>query len=452
MSRARVDLLAPGGAAVYRHNAEVETYAVAVVAMRPEARDTMFDSLSAEDFYGEASRLHFETIRSLHEAGQAIDYAAIGRQLGESFAASWFNALTAVVPASASIPGIIRELRENSKFRQLVDQGRALIDCAVLGTDAADVQAGAALAALEGVALDVKDGREPEAAATVVQRVLAAQDEPPVVGLRTGIADLDALLGVGGFRPGELVIVAAHTRVGKSVLGCQFASEAALRGGKPVVYFSLEMTSEELIERMAISEARVDATDVRDHTLSQADQRTYAAALGKVAAAPLFVDDMGGSPVRRVRRYARDIKRRHGLGAVVIDYLQLLGSEDGRQRVETRALELGQQTKALKALAKELRVPVVALCQVNRESAKTDRPPRLHDLRESGSIEQDSDSVLIIDRVTDQPEDGKPPREPIGEAVIYVAKRRGGHEGKVRVRWSGEYQRFDNLAPNWRAA
>jgi replicative DNA helicase len=256
----------------------------------------------------------------------------------------------------------------------------------------------------------------------------------------TGFLDLDRL--TAGLQPSDLVIVAARPSMGKTSFVLNIAQYVALHAGTAVGIFSLEMSKEQLVMRMLCSEARVDNAKVRAGYLGERDFPRLAMAAGRLAEAPIFIDDTPAQNVLELRAKARRLKREANLGLVVIDYLQLMR---GLTAQENRTQELSEISRGLKSLAKELDVPVVALSQLNRQvEQRADRRPMMSDIRESGAIEQDSDVILFIYR----DEVYKPDSQDEGIAEVIIGKQRNGPTGTIRLAFRKEYTRFDNLVEN----
>jgi replicative DNA helicase len=257
-----------------------------------------------------------------------------------------------------------------------------------------------------------------------------------ITGLPTGFTDLDHMLA--GLQPADLIIVAGRPAMGKSSLALSLAEHVAVHQRLPVAIFSLEMSKEHLVQRLLCSHARINAHNVRTGMLSTSDWPKLTQAAGKLAEAPIFIDDSPGLTPMELRARARRLKREKGLGLILIDYLQLMESADS---VENRATEISNITRALKGLAKELNVPVIAMSQLNRSvESRNDKRPVMSDLRESGAIEQDADVILFIyrDEVYNKDSAEK------GTAEIIVAKQRNGPTGEVKLTFLGEYTRFEN--------
>jgi replicative DNA helicase len=259
-----------------------------------------------------------------------------------------------------------------------------------------------------------------------------------LTGVPTGFADLDAL--TNGLHPSQMVVIAARPAMGKSTLALDFARAAAIRHSMATVLFSLEMGRNEITMRLLSAEARVPLQTMRTGQMNDDDWARLARRMSEVADAPLFIDDSPNMSMMEIRAKCRRLKQRHDLKFVIVDYLQLMSSP---KRVENRQQEVSELSRSLKLLAKELELPVVALSQLNRGSEqRTDKRPMLSDLRESGSIEQDSDVVILLHR-EDQYEKESPRA---GEADLIVAKHRNGPTATVTVAFQGHYSRFVDMA------
>jgi replicative DNA helicase len=260
-----------------------------------------------------------------------------------------------------------------------------------------------------------------------------------LTGLPTGFVELDNMLS--GLQSSELIVVAARPSMGKTALALNIAEYVGLNERKPVLIFSLEMSREQLAARMLCSQASVDGQRLRRGNLTEADWPRLSNALGRLSEAPVFIDDTPSVSALEIRTRARRLKAEHGLGIVIIDYLQLV---QGRARVENRQQEIAEITRSLKALARELEVPVLALAQLSRAvEATADKRPLLSHLKESGEIEQSADVVAFIYREDYYKPDIEPERRNIAE--IIVAKQRNGPTGSFELLWQREYTRFRNL-------
>lgn len=278
---------------------------------------------------------------------------------------------------------------------------------------------------------------------TSMERLVAASEHgSEVTGLPTGFEDLDRL--TGGFRAANLIVVAARPSMGKTALALCMAEHVALAEQKAVAIFSLEMSGEELTQRMLCSVAMVDASRMRSGRLSADDWPRVSQAADRLSKAPIFIDDSEGMTVTEMRTKARRLKARHGLGLIVVDYIQLMeGAPSLRRRDENRVQELSAISRGLKMMARDLEVPIIVVSQLNRSpDARNDKRPMLSDLRESGAIEQDADMVLLIYR----DDYYEPDSESKGIAEVNVAKHRNGPTDRVKLAFMGTYAKFASLA------
>lgn len=278
---------------------------------------------------------------------------------------------------------------------------------------------------------------------TSMERLVAASEHgSEVTGLPTGFEDLDRL--TGGFRAANLIVVAARPSMGKTALALCMAEHVALAEEKAVAIFSLEMSGEELTQRMLCSVAMVDASRMRSGRLSADDWPRVSQAADRLSKAPIFIDDSEGMTVTEMRTKARRLKARHGLGLIVVDYIQLMeGAPNLRRRDENRVQELSAISRGLKMMARDLEVPIIVVSQLNRSpDARNDKRPMLSDLRESGAIEQDADMVLLIYR----DDYYEPDSESKGIAEVNVAKHRNGPTDRVKLAFMGTYAKFASLA------
>jgi replicative DNA helicase len=294
----------------------------------------------------------------------------------------------------------------------------------------------------------VTERRTSEDYASLSEIMPGALDEIEAIGSRsgmltgvpTGFSDLDAL--TNGLHPSQMIVIAARPAMGKSTLALDFARAAAIRNGMTTVLFSLEMGRNEITMRLLSAESRVSLQTMRTGQMNDDDWARLARRMSEVADAPLFIDDSPNMSMMEIRAKCRRLKQRHDLKFVIVDYLQLMSSP---RRVENRQQEVSELSRSLKLLAKELQVPVVALSQLNRgPEQRTDKKPLLSDLRESGSIEQDSDVVILLHR--EDHYEAESPRA--GEADLIVAKHRNGPTATVTVAFQGHYSRFVDMAPS----
>src|SRR5216117_1233864 len=262
-----------------------------------------------------------------------------------------------------------------------------------------------------------------------------------ITGISTGYGELDKLLS--GLQPSELIILAARPSQGKTALALNFAENIAIRGGRPVAVFSLEMSKESLLQRLVASVAQVDAHKFRSGHLNREDWRRMTEALGTISSAPLWIDDAGSTSVMEIGAKARRLKRDKGLSLLVVDYLQLITA---RGRFGNRQEEVSSISRGLKGMAKELQIPVLVLSQLTRAPERDERGPQLSDLRESGAIEQDADVVMFIYRPNFFKAGATP--EEREETELRIAKQRNGPTENVKFRFLSKFTRFEEAAPD----
>jgi replicative DNA helicase len=405
--------------------------------------------LRSTDFYKPAHQLVFDVVLDLYGRGEPADAVTVAAELtrrGEltrAGGAPYLHTLISSVPTAANAGYYAKIVRERAILRRLVEAGTRIVQLGYAAEGDVDDVVDRAQAAV----YEVTERRTSEDYLPLEAILPATLDEIEAIGSRggvlvgvpTGFRDLDEL--TNGLHPGQLVVLAARPAVGKSTAGLDFARSAAIRHGLTTVIFSLEMGRTEITMRLLAAEARVPLHHIRTGAMTEEDWDRLARRMGEVADAPLFIDDSPNLTMMEIRAKARRLKQRHDLRLVVVDYLQLMTSP---RRVENRQQEVSELSRSLKLLAKELECPVVAISQLNRgPEQRQDKKPLLSDLRESGSIEQDADVVILLYR-----EDAFEKESPrAGEADFIVAKHRNGPTATVTVAFQGHYSRFVDLAP-----
>lgn len=414
------------------------------------AIDSAADILSGADFYRPAHELVFGTISDLNQRGEPADAITVAAELqrrgeiAKAGGAPYLHTLVAGVPIGSSVDFHAEIVREKAVLRRLVEVGQRIAQRGY--AEQGDVSELVDRAQADVLDVDGSTGSEDYRAVVdlIPETIQEIEDieshRGELSGLSSGFGELDRL--TTGFRPGQMIVVAARPGVGKSTIGLDFCRQAAIQEGKTCAIFSLEMTGSEIAMRLLSAEAKVAIHHMRGGSMSHRDWDTVSAKMPRVLGAPIIVDDSPNMTMPEIRSKARKIRKDHGLDLIVIDYLQLMIS--GKQ-VENRQVEVSEFSRQIKLLAKELDIPIVAVSQLNRGSEqRTDRTPQLADLRESGSIEQDADIVLLLHR-PDMYERGEPERP--GEADIMVAKNRSGPAGlPVSVSFQGHYSRFMPMA------
>jgi replicative DNA helicase len=403
--------------------------------------------LRGHDFYKPAHQAVYDAIIDLYGRGEPADPVTVAAELNKRGeiarigGAPYLHTLISSVPTAANAGYYAKIVQERAILRRLVEAGTRIVQLAYSSGDADDVvdQAQAEVYA-------VTERRASEDYLRLSEIMEGALDEIDAInsrggqltGVPTGFADLDQL--TNGLHPGQLVIVAGRPSLGKSALAVDFLRSAAIKHGLPSCIFSLEMGRNEITMRLLSAESRVPLHSMRSGTMTDQDWTRLARRMGEVSSAPLFIDDSPNMSLMEIRAKCRRLKQRHDLRLVVVDYLQLMSSP---RRVENRQQEVSEFSRSLKLLAKELDVPVVALSQLNRgPEQRADKKPQLSDLRESGSLEQDADVVILLHR-----EDAYERESPrAGEADLIVAKHRNGPTATVTVAFQGHYSRFVDMA------
>ncbi len=432
-------------------NVEAEMAALGSMLLQEEALAAASELLEAPAFYKNAHRKIFTAIIDLYRDNVAVDLVTLTNelskrgQLDDAGGPGYLATLVSVVPTAANVEHYCRIVRAKSILRSLISASTHIAsECYEEVSDPEHLLDRAEQRIFE-IASD-KIQQDAVAVKDLVKQSIETIDalyrrKGTLTGVPTGFKDLDDNLA--GLQPADLIIVAGRPAMGKSSLAMGIAENAAMQAKTPVAVFSLEMSKEHLVQRMLCSHARIDAHKVRTGMISAAtDWPELTRAAGKLSDAPIFIDDSPGVSILELRARARRLKSRQNVGLIILDYLQLM---EEPTRSENRQQEIAIISRSLKALARELNVPVIAVSQLSRapERRETFRP-RLSDLRESGSIEQDADVVLLLFRE----EYYTPTNENKGIAEIIIGKQRNGPTGSVKLAFIKEYTRFENLAQN----
>ncbi|MDR2244143.1 MAG: replicative DNA helicase [Burkholderiales bacterium] len=436
------------------HSMEAEQAVLGGLLIDNDAMDRIGDVLSPGDFYADAHRLIFDHIQRMTGEGRAADVVTVSdaldsmQKLDYVGGLAYIGALAQNVPTAANIRHYAQIVRERSVLRQLVTTAGKIADNAYnpLGKNAAQVldeaEADILHIAEQGARGQKQFVEIGKVLGEVVERIeqLYERDDPSeVTGVPTGFHDLDRM--TSGFQEGDLIIIAGRPSMGKTALALNIGEYVALHAHLPVAVFSMEMSSTQLALRMIGSVGRLSSQNLRIGRLQQGDWEKLSHALGRLNEAQIMIDETPALNVIEVRSRARRLKRHYKkLGLIVVDYLQLMQTSSIG---ENRATEIAEISRSLKALAKELNVPVVALSQLNRSlEQRPNKRPVMSDLRESGAIEQDADVILFIYR----DEVYNPDTQEKGTAEIIIGKQRNGPIGSVRLTFLGEYTRFENFA------
>jgi replicative DNA helicase len=433
------------------HSNEAEQAVLGGLMLDNQAWVEVADLLEAGDFYRHDHRLIYEALSSLERDQRPFDIVTVAEQLetrGELERVgglAYLVALTESTPGSGNIAAYASIIRKRSTLRQL-SQAAGRISSLVFNPEGREAQEVLDEAERAVFAIAEQHGRGrrnyrgmPELMTSALERIEALYEQnSPITGVATGFRDLDEK--TSGLQPSDLIIIAGRPSMGKTAFAVNIAETAAISGGIPVAVFSMEMPGEQLAMRMLSSLGRIDQTRMRNGRLEDEDWPRLTSAVSIFQDKRLYVDDTPALTPAELRARCRRISREHGLGLVVVDYLQLMQVPG---TTENRATEIAEISRSLKAMAKELRVPVIALSQLNRSlESRTDKRPVMSDLRESGAIEQDADLILFIYR--DEVYNEESPDKGIAEIII--AKQRNGPIGFVKLAFLGKYTRFENLA------
>ncbi|NOX49308.1 MAG: replicative DNA helicase [Gammaproteobacteria bacterium] len=435
------------------HSIEAEQSVLGGLMLNNEAWFDLVELVSARDFYRTQHQIIFEAMMDLANNDEPLDAVTVSERLrnqallDKAGDVSYIAELAEATPGASNVLAYAKIVRERSIMRQLIGAANKIADAAFApdGRDSTALVEMAEKSVFEIAEQRSKDGG-PEKVAPLLSRAVEKVEylfntKGAITGVATGFADLDKR--TAGLQSSDLVIVAARPSMGKTALAINMV-EHAVMSGKAVLVFSMEMPSEQIVMRMLSSLGRIDQTRLRTGELQNDDWTRFTGAVSQLRDKKLYVDDTPaltpGEIRSRSRRVAREIGG-DGLDMVVVDYLQLMRTAD---KAESRAGEISEISRTLKALAKEMRCPVVALSQLNRAlEARPNKRPMMSDLRESGAIEQDADVILFIYRDEVYNED----TEDKGIAEIIIGKQRNGPIGKVRLSFIGNLTKFENLAP-----
>ena len=429
------------------HDIDAEQAVLGSMLTDKEAVNAAIESLKEDAFYRDDNRIIFQAIVNLYSKSEPIDIITLKDELesmdkfeqvgGYEYLAS----LPDKVPTTANVQKYIKIVEEKSILRNLIKTANEIIELGYDPTeDVEDIMDGA-----EKKIFDIMQSKN-QKGYTPIKDVLVESftkleelynRKQHITGVPTGFAELD--YKTAGLHGSELILVAARPAMGKTAFALNLATNAALRGNAPVAIFSLEMSKDQLVNRILCSEAMVDSNKVRTGKLDEDDWVKLAGAIGPLSEAEMYIDDTPGISVMEIRTKCRKLKMEKNIGLVVIDYLQLV---QGNKRTASREQEISEISRSLKILAKEINVPVIALSQLSRAvEQRPDLRPMLSDLRESGAIEQDADIVMFLYR--DDYYNKESEKKDIAEVII--AKQRGGQTGTVELLWMGNYTKFVNL-------
>ena len=429
-------------------NISAEQAALGSMLLQESAILHSIDILRSEDFYRKPHQIIFTCISDLFEKSRGVDLVTLTEELNrrglleEIGGVTYLTSLINSVPTAANIEYYVKIIEEKSILRNLINNATKIISMGYEEKEDGKIL----LDKAEHLIFEVS---ERNLGQTFVPIKEILQDsfekiedlyhrEEFITGVPSGFDEFDDI--TTGFQPSEFIVVAGRPAMGKTAFCMNIAQYASINKNVPVAIFSLEMSKSQLVQRMLCSEARVDAHNLRKGRLAESDWPTLSMAAGRLASAPIFIDDTSGISSLEIKAKARRLKAQHNLGLVIIDYLQLIQTAG---RIENRQQEISEISRSLKGLARELNVPVIAVSQLSRAvEQRIERRPRLSDLRESGAIEQDADLVVFIYRE----EYYKPKTEKKGIAEVIISKQRNGPTGSVELTFIKEYAKFENLA------
>jgi replicative DNA helicase len=438
------------------HSAEAEQGVLGCVLLSPnECLGECIEKLKGESvaFYDLRHRAIYETLVEMYDRKEAVDMLTVlqrlkdRQQLEAVGGPAYVSALPDAVPSAANLGYYLEIVCQKYVLRKMI----AACTDAIGRVYDYEGDVDALLDEVERDILRISEARVEASASTIKELVHRAintiedfhKRQGMLTGLGTGFIDLDKM--TSGLHAGEMIVIAARPSMGKTSLAMNLAEHVALELRLPVAVFSLEMTAESLVLRMLCSRARVNLRNIREGFLAERDFPKLTGAAGKLANAPLFIDDSAGLSVLQLRAKARRMHQQYGIKLFVIDYLQLLHST--ARRIENRQQEIADISNGIKALAKELKVPVIVLSQLNRELERDkNRKPRLSDLRESGAIEQDADVVALLYKPSSADEDDAGQEQDAAPVNLLIAKQRNGPTGDVNLTFLRQYTRFESAA------
>jgi replicative DNA helicase len=434
------------------HSLEAEQSVLGGLMLSATAWDKVADKVTEIDFYREDHRLIFRAIHDLHEASQPCDAVTVSEwfeshgKADQVDGGNYISQLANNTPSAANVGAYADIVREKSILRSLIDVG-AQITSSAFSTEGRESRSLLEEAERLVFAIAEKGARGGSGFVSVQDALKEAMDkidelnafEGDITGIPTGYQDFDRL--TAGLQPSDLIIVAGRPAMGKTTFAMNIAEHAAIKHGKSVAVFSMEMASLQLVMRMFSSVGQIDQTRIRTGSLDDMDWPKLTSAMNLLHKSKIFIDDTPALSPAELRARARRLKREHDVDLIVVDYLQLMSVPDSK---ENRATEIAEISRSLKTIAKELNVPVVALSQLNRAlEQRPNKRPVMADLRESGAIEQDADLIVFIYR----DEVYNPETSEKGKAEIIIGKHRNGSTGTVQLAFQGPWLRFVNLAP-----
>ncbi len=435
---------------VMPHSIEAEQSVVGAMLMDRDAIMTSAEIISGGDFYQSAYGVIFDSMVELFNEGKPVDLVTLQDRLREKSvpeeiaSLEFVRDLLTIVPTSANVKYYAQIVADKSVLRRLIRLNEEIANTCYAGNEPLEE----VLEKTEKSVFELLEKRNTSEFVPIKQVVLnaleriekASKNKGTVTGIPTGFIDLDYKLS--GLQPSDLVLIAARPSMGKTAFVLNIAQYIAFKKEKGVAIFSLEMSKEQLVNRLFSLESQVDAQAIRTGNMKDSDWEKLIEGAGIIGKSRLIIDDTPGISVSELRSKCRKYKLEHGLDIIIIDYLQLMTGSVGRSS-ESRQQEISEISRSLKGLARELNVPVIALSQLSRAvESRPDKRPMLSDLRESGAIEQDADVVMFIYRDEYYNKDSEFKKQ----AEIIIAKQRNGPVGTVNLAWLGEYTKFANLS------
>ena len=434
------------------HDLDAEQAVIGSMLTDADAVASSIEVLKPEDFYRADNRIIYEAMFNLYNRSEPIDIITVKAEL-ESMGRfeqvgglEYLAGLPDKVPTTANVQKYINIVEEKSKLRDLIKTANDIIELGYDPTEDVDD----IMENVEKKVFNLTQGKNQKGYSEIKDVLVDSftqleelyNRKQHITGVPSGFADLD--YRTAGFHGSELILVAARPAMGKSAFALNIATNAAVRADVPVAIFNLEMSKEQLVNRILCSEAMVDSNKVRTGKLEEEDWSKLAEAIGPLSASNIYIDDTPGISITEIRAKCRKLQVEKHIGIVIIDYLQLI--QGTNKRGGSREQEISEISRSLKIMAKELNVPVIALSQLSRAvEQRPDHKPMLSDLRESGAIEQDADIVMFLYR----DDYYNPDSEKKNIAEVIIAKHRGGSTGSVDLRWFGSYTKFTNLGKGY---
>lgn len=428
------------------YNLEAEQAVLASAIMNESALSSVMEALTEEDFYVTAHKTLYNAISTLFSTGRPVDIVTVSGELGDKLenigGISYLSKIMQGIYTMENLRHYITIVQNKTILRRLIEAGSEIVDMSVKDEEEPEL----ILDKSEQLIFNISESRGAKGFShigEVVKSTMALLEQlkkrsGKITGIPTGFSGLDEY--TAGLQNSDLIIIAARPGMGKTSLALNLAETASIKHKAVTAIFSLEMSKEQLVNRVLSSESLIELGKLRIGDIGPNDMTKLAHALKDVVTAPIYIDDTPGITVSEIRAKCRRLKMEKGLNLIVIDYLQLMQS--GR-RESNRSSEIGEISRSLKIMAKELNVPVITLSQLNRASESEKRRPKISDLRESGAIEQDADLILLLYNPGSD-DDGAGPSN-IVECI--VAKNRAGSTGTVKMAWRGEFTKFTDLDP-----